>query len=87
MGRHPRPCAERTGPRHGLRPRDKLPGYRARVGLALPEAALLQEKRKAMVSLEAYLAADTQRREEAEKAVAAEAKATLKNQVVVVEAA
>jgi len=57
------------------------------VGLALPEAALLQEKRKAMVSLEAYLAADTQRREEAEKAVAAEAKATLKNQVVVVEAA
>ncbi|MBS1038878.1 DEAD/DEAH box helicase family protein [Gluconobacter cerinus] len=52
----------------------KLPGYRARVGLAFPEAGLLQEKREAMAALEADLAADTQRREEAEKA---EAKAAL----------
>ena len=48
----------------------KLPSYRARVGLAFPEAALLQEKRDAMAALEADLAADTQRREDAEKAKA-----------------
>ncbi|WP_264786628.1 hypothetical protein, partial [Gluconobacter cerinus] len=48
----------------------KLPGYRARVGLAFPEAALLQEKREAMAALEADLAADTQRRKDAEEAEA-----------------
>ncbi|WP_215767255.1 hypothetical protein [Gluconobacter cerinus] len=58
----------------------KLPGYRARVGLAFPEAALLQEKREAMAALEADLAADTQRREEVEKAA-------LEDQTVIVEAA
>ncbi|OAG71956.1 DNA methylase [Gluconobacter japonicus] len=65
----------------------KLPGYRARVGLAFPEAALLQEKREAMAALEADLAADTQRRKDAEEAEAAEAKAALEDQAVAVEAA